>query len=118
MAPVVSLGYKRIGPIPSDRDFPGSLRGPALDGSKMGDSETGVLGEAAIEMTSFRPRLLEAGTAGARMDALCEFMEFWLGPRRSSFGELARVLEERPLPMPLKRLYEFAGRWPRGGGLE
>ena len=46
------------------------------------------------------------------MAALCEFMEFWLGPRRSSYGESPQAIGEHSLPMPLKRLYEFAGRWP------
>ncbi|QDV35567.1 hypothetical protein [Tautonia plasticadhaerens] len=63
-------------------------------------------------MDSFRPRLQEARSAGARMDALCEFSEFWLGPRRSDYGESARALGVFSLQMPLKRLYEFAGRWP------
>src|SRR5918998_5674690 len=75
-------------------------------------SMTRRLGKVRTEMGTFRPRLLEAGTASARMDALCVFIEFWLGPRRSSYGESARALSERSLPMPLKRLYEFAGRWP------
>ena len=64
-------------------------------------------------MGTFRPRLLEAPTAGPRMDALCDFIEFWLGPRQPSCGESAQALSECPLPMPLRRLYEFAGRWPR-----
>jgi hypothetical protein len=63
-------------------------------------------------MSTFRPRLLEAVTAGDRMGALCEFIEFWLGPRRPSFGEAEGALDGRPLPMPLRRLYGFAGRWP------
>lgn len=63
-------------------------------------------------MDPFRPKLLEAATPSARMAALCEFMEFWLGPRRSSYGESPQAIGERSLPMPLKRLYEFAGRWP------
>ncbi len=63
-------------------------------------------------MSTFHPRLLEAVTASARMDALCDFIEFWLGPRRPPFGESAEGLDERPLPLPLRRLYEFAGRWP------
>jgi hypothetical protein len=46
------------------------------------------------------------------MDALCEFIGFWLGPRLPSYGERAEALSEYLLPMPLKRLYEFAGRWP------
>ncbi|HWE39290.1 MAG TPA: hypothetical protein VG406_22260 [Isosphaeraceae bacterium] len=67
-------------------------------------------------MGSFRPRLLEATTAGDRMDALCEFLEFWLGPRQDDFGEPIEELDRRPLPMPLRRLYGFAGRWPRRDG--
>ncbi|MEW4569716.1 hypothetical protein AB1L88_17770 [Tautonia sp. JC769] len=61
---------------------------------------------------SYRLGLRDAATPGARMDALCEFVEFWLGPRQSSYGESPRALSERPLPMPLALLYEFAGRWP------
>ena len=63
-------------------------------------------------MTSFRPKIMEATNANARMDALCEFIEFWIGPRQSSYGESVQALAEHSLPMPLKRLYEFAGRWP------
>jgi hypothetical protein len=63
-------------------------------------------------MDTFRPRLLEAETAGSRMDALCAFIESWLGPRQPSYGESAEALSGRPLPMPLRRLYQFAGRWP------
>jgi hypothetical protein len=68
-------------------------------------------------MGPFRPRLLEAETAKARMDALCEFLQFWLGPRRDEYGEPIEELDRRPLPMPLRRLYEFAGRWPRREGV-
>ena len=63
-------------------------------------------------MAAFSPNLLEAATPDARMDALCQFIEFWLGPRRPDYGESTRTLSEHSLPMPLKRLYEFAGRWP------
>jgi hypothetical protein len=63
-------------------------------------------------MADFHPRLLEATTPAARMDALCEFIAFWLGERQPAYGETAESLAERSLPMPLKRLYEFAGRWP------
>lgn len=55
---------------------------------------------------------MEATTPDTCMDALCEFIEFWLGPRRPDYGESTQALSERSLPMPLKRLYEFAGRWP------
>ena len=63
-------------------------------------------------MSTYRPKLMEARDAVSRMDALCEFIEFWLGPRQQSYGEPARALRARSLPMPLERLYEFAGRWP------
>lgn len=63
-------------------------------------------------MTTFKPRLLEAQTATTRLDALCEFIEFWLGPRQPSFGESDAALSKHPLPEPLKRLYQFAGCWP------
>jgi hypothetical protein len=63
-------------------------------------------------MGSFRPRLIEAETASARMDALCEFLEFWLGPRQDDYGEPVAKLDARRLPMPLRRLSRFAGRWP------
>lgn len=67
-------------------------------------------------MVDFRPRIEEATEPGARMDALCEFIEFWLGPRQASCGEPAESLAAHALPMPLHRLYEFAGRWPRWDG--
>lgn len=63
-------------------------------------------------MDAFRPKLLEASTASARMDALCDFIEFWIGPRQPTFGESVSALAKYALPMPLNRLYEFAGRWP------
>jgi hypothetical protein len=63
-------------------------------------------------MSEFHPRLLEAETPAARMDALCAFIQFWLGPRRESYGESAEAVGRRPLPLPLRRLYQFAGRWP------
>jgi hypothetical protein len=31
------------------------------------------------KMADFRPRMEEAINASARMDAVCEFIEFWLG---------------------------------------
>lgn len=63
-------------------------------------------------MTSFKPRLMESSNRFERMDALCEFIEFWLGPRQADFGEPAEEVRRLCLPMPLRRLYEFAGRWP------
>ena len=46
------------------------------------------------------------------MGALCQLIEFWLGPRKPEYGEPVEELAKVALPMPLKRLYEFAGRWP------
>ena len=40
-------------------------------------------------MSSFRTRIMEAETAAERMDALCEFIEFWLGPVRPLPGDVA-----------------------------
>lgn len=59
-------------------------------------------------MSPFRPRLLDAVTASARMDALCEFLEFWLRPCRTSPAESARVSCDVRAPMPLRRLYDYA----------
>jgi hypothetical protein len=77
----------------------------------MSESEARDSWKAGIEMGNFRPRLLKAETARARMDALCEFIEFWLGPPCSSPGESEWASRERRLPMPLGRLYECAARW-------
>lgn len=65
-----------------------------------------------MSVSPFRPGPLEAGTATERADALCAFIEFWLGPRRPSYGEPAEAFRALRLPVPLRRLYEFAGRWP------
>ena len=56
--------------------------------------------------------LIEAKSAPSRMDELFRFFEFWSGPRRPEFGERADELAKIALPFPLRRLYEFAGRWP------
>jgi hypothetical protein len=69
-----------------------------------------------MKMATFRPSLLEAATPAARMDAVCDFIAFWLGARRPNCGESAEAVGEHSLPMPLKRLYEFAGRWPNWDG--
>jgi len=66
--------------------------------------------EGYIEMDAFRPRLMEAETARARMDALCEFLEFWLRPYRSTPAEPYRLSGDYRAPMPLRRLYECAAR--------
>lgn len=57
-------------------------------------------------------RMMETTTPSQRMEALFELMEHWLGPRDPSYGEPAPTLDAIPLPGPLRRLYEFAGRWP------
>ncbi len=49
-------------------------------------------------MDEFRPKLLEAETAAARVDALCEFIEFLLGPRQPTFGESVSPLYTLPFP--------------------
>ena len=56
--------------------------------------------------------LMEAASAKERMDALCRFVEFWLGQRKPEYGERPEALAKIELPMPLRRLYEWAGRWP------
>lgn len=56
--------------------------------------------------------IIEATSAHGRIAALCQFLDFWAGPRRSEFGEPIAELEKFKLPMPLRQLYEFAGRWP------
>ncbi len=58
------------------------------------------------------PRLMNASTPMHLIDALCDFIEFWLGPRNEEYGELAKEVETCSLPMPLRNLYQFAGRWP------
>ena len=52
------------------------------------------------------------GTPQDRMDELERFLSFWLGPRKPEYGEPDAALASRPLPYPLRRLYQFAGRWP------
>lgn len=63
-------------------------------------------------MSRFHSQLIDAPTATDRMDALCRFIEFWLGPRQESYGESKESLAGRHIPTPLRRLYQFAGRWP------
>jgi hypothetical protein len=57
--------------------------------------------------------LMGAKSASERMQILLHFIEFWLGPRRLEYGESAEALAALRLPIPLRVLYEFAGRWPR-----
>jgi hypothetical protein len=57
--------------------------------------------------------LMGAKSASERMQILLHFIEFWLGSRRLEYGESAEALAALRLPIPLRVLYEFAGRWPR-----
>jgi hypothetical protein len=63
-------------------------------------------------MRGFPSRLATASSPTERMEALCAFIEFWLGRRLEAYGEPPNVVAAYSLPMPLQRLYEFAGRWP------
>lgn len=56
--------------------------------------------------------LLRALSAQERMDCLERFLEFWYGPRQASFGVPPAELKAKTVPMPLRRLHAFAGRWP------
>ena len=51
-------------------------------------------------------------TADNRLSGLEGFLEFWLGPRLSEYGEPAESLAKIELPGSLRRFYAFAGRWP------
>lgn len=62
--------------------------------------------------SSYQPRLMQAASAADRMQALGEFLEFWLGPRKEAYGVSAAQLDRHSLPAPLRWLHEFAGRWP------
>jgi hypothetical protein len=70
-------------------------------------------------MDDFRPRMMEAEAPGARMDGLCAFIEFWLGPRqpnamkrraaRRSEGEMNHgVVMFRREGMPESRIWQMA----------
>lgn len=48
-----------------------------------------------------------------RMRRLCQFVEFWLGKRKASYGAKKSALKEHAIPEPLESFYRFAGRWPR-----
>lgn len=56
-----------------------------------------------------------AKSASERMGALCRFIEYWLGPRKVTYGTPAKQLAKYQLPKPLRLLYGFAGRWPIAG---
>jgi hypothetical protein len=55
---------------------------------------------------------LQSKDARVRMNGLEEFLTFALGGRQEAFGESDTVLAERRMPIPLRRFYRFAGRWP------
>jgi hypothetical protein len=48
----------------------------------------------------------------ARMAALEQFLQRYLGPRRPEFGEPETELQSTEMPAPLRRFFRFAGRWP------
>ncbi|MDR3634653.1 MAG: hypothetical protein P4L84_12680 [Isosphaeraceae bacterium] len=54
-----------------------------------------------------------ATNASELMDELERFIPFWYGPHRAEYGVPHDRLARRGLPGPLRRLYEFAGRWER-----
>src|SRR4051812_23583997 len=57
-------------------------------------------------------QLIPDTTPDARLDALKQFLEFWLGPWLPEYGEPSENLERLDLPDPLRRFLAFAGRWP------
>jgi hypothetical protein len=63
-------------------------------------------------MTS--PSLIPDSSTDGRMAGLETFLQRYLGPRHSHFGEPAEVLATLALPAPLRRFFAFAGRWPFG----
>jgi hypothetical protein len=48
----------------------------------------------------------------ARMVALEQFLQRYLGPRRPEFGATEDELRSIEMPAPLHRFFRFAGRWP------
>jgi hypothetical protein len=48
----------------------------------------------------------------ARMTALEQFLQRYLGPRRREFGETENEIQSVEMPDPLRRFFKFAGRWP------
>ncbi len=45
---------------------------------------------------------------------LLEFIEFYVGRRKTGFGYSNAELKDRTVPVPLRELYAFAGKWPNG----
>ena len=56
--------------------------------------------------------LIGDSTADARMSGLEHFLQRYLGQRRPEFGAAADELRSIEMPVPLQRLFSFAGRWP------
>jgi len=50
--------------------------------------------------------------AEARMAALEQFLQRYLGLRRPEFGTPAQDIQSIEMPDPLLRFFKFAGRWP------
>ncbi len=48
----------------------------------------------------------------ARMTALEQFLQRYLGPQRPEFGAPADEVRSIEMPIPLRRFFSFAGRWP------
>src|SRR5690348_2133123 len=55
--------------------------------------------------------LQAAQSAKERMDELEKFIVFWLGPRKTEYGEPDSAIHRVSLPYPLRRLYSLAGKW-------
>ena len=53
----------------------------------------------------------DSGT-DARMLALEQFLERFLGPRGPEFGTPDAEIRRVQMPAPLQRFFRFAGRWP------
>jgi hypothetical protein len=87
---------------------------PQLPGTIGGARSTGR--DPMLPLTSGPLSLMSATTARERMERLCAFIEFWLGPRRPEYGEDPAALASAELPEPLRILLAFAGRWPGRGG--
>lgn len=51
-------------------------------------------------------------TTDARMAALEQFLQRYLGPRRPEFGTPEDDVQSIEMPAPLRRFFRFAGRWP------
>ena len=56
--------------------------------------------------------LIVDSTSEARMLGLEQFIQRYLGPRRPEFGASADEVRSIEMPVPLRRFFGFAGRWP------